>query len=180
MLLVDPHGSSLGASVSLKGRSSYLALAWLMRVCMRIWYDGIELSVTRMSLLGGGCLGGQGVGDGAGGADADDQPGAGPPRLLVRWVFEAVPRWQLILGYINPFKVPKVTVYEGVFVYSQHRKMIFPTHEVIVLCNVCAKPILQSGFMNHLDNCRKLHPTNELFQIEAPLDPPPPPGSGAA
>ncbi|KAJ3349537.1 hypothetical protein HDU83_000455 [Entophlyctis luteolus] len=39
---------------------------------------------------------------------------------------------------------------------------------VLVQCNVCAKTVLQSSLLQHLENCRRLNPTAPLFADEPP------------
>ncbi|KAJ3332112.1 hypothetical protein HDU76_001256 [Blyttiomyces sp. JEL0837] len=64
---------------------------------------------------------------------------------------------------------------------------------IIVTCNVCSKPVLQSGLLSHLENCKLVNPDAELFatfaQSIAPETPPvkkkrkreqPPPAAVAA
>ncbi|KAI9334619.1 SCA7, zinc-binding domain-containing protein [Obelidium mucronatum] len=40
---------------------------------------------------------------------------------------------------------------------------------VIVSCKICSKPVLHSSLLGHLENCRKIHPTADLFQMEDAL-----------
>ncbi|KAJ3285745.1 hypothetical protein HDU79_007085 [Rhizoclosmatium sp. JEL0117] len=37
---------------------------------------------------------------------------------------------------------------------------------VLVTCKVCSKPVLHSSLLAHLDNCRRINPTAELFQTD--------------
>ncbi|KAJ3208666.1 hypothetical protein HDU67_006607 [Dinochytrium kinnereticum] len=48
-------------------------------------------------------------------------------RLMVRWVFEAVPRHQVLLSYIDPLYI-KPSVFEGIFVYTFNEKGFITEH----------------------------------------------------
>ncbi|KAJ3329719.1 hypothetical protein HDU76_007311 [Blyttiomyces sp. JEL0837] len=51
-------------------------------------------------------------------------------RVVVRWVFEGTPRYQVWMTALNPLFVPKPTVYEGVFVYRFDEDGLIEEHRL--------------------------------------------------
>ncbi|KAJ3097954.1 hypothetical protein HDU97_004411 [Phlyctochytrium planicorne] len=151
LMFRDPCHEQL-SHIVIKGKSSYLISATVLRWLLRIYYDSIDIDIIRMTQYRGPAGGGKdGQENGNGDVkihineiDVDrakttvaadtavpgslkfsenperllenEDPEDTSVRLMVRWVFEAVPRHQALLASINPLYV-KPSVFEGVFVY---------------------------------------------------------------
>ncbi|KAJ3118868.1 hypothetical protein HDU96_007610 [Phlyctochytrium bullatum] len=141
----DPCHESL-SHIVVRGRPTYLSLANLLRWTVRLYYETVDVEIIRMVQFRGPYGNDNDGGGASNGAthfvsstecpshgqpptnqpltkfSLDNDPHPAPPdddtstRLMVRWVFEAVPRHQALLSYINPLHL-KPSVFEGVFIY---------------------------------------------------------------